>query len=261
MADEQALRRARLGWFGLLLAIVLVVLLAVGLRLGEEPGAMGRHIRTAADAGVARLGPIGAFVGLYAEESGLPLPLPGDFLVIYLGRQFASWPLGLVAAWLGLELAVVGGATNLYLLSRHFGRRLLHGWVGALMHLTPGRLARAERWYRRWGPLAIICGRHILGLRPVVTVASGMLRIRYPVFALSTAISTAPWAAFWLWIGVRYGRPLEAFLRLHGSAYVVVPLLVIGLVMAGALRRRARTADLDETEKVVERGHQAPGDL
>ncbi|MGH7922410.1 MAG: hypothetical protein ACREQM_21095 [Candidatus Dormibacteraceae bacterium] len=71
--------------------------------------------------------------GLYAEESGVPLPVPA------------------LAAWCGLEIAVVGGAINRYLLSRHFGRHLLEGWVGALRHLAPGRLEPVERWSRRWG--------------------------------------------------------------------------------------------------------------
>ena len=107
----------------------------------------------------------------------------------------------------------------------------------------PARLARVERWSRRWGPLTIIFGRHVFGMRPAVTVASGMLRVPYPLFALSTAISTAPWAALWLWVGVRYGPRVGHFLNLHGWVYPAVPLLVIGVMVAATLHGRHTMQD------------------
>ena len=62
---------------------------------------------------------------LYAEESGVPLPAPGDVFVLYVGahvpRNLVAW----VSAWLGLILAVVLGATNLFFISRRFGRKLV----------------------------------------------------------------------------------------------------------------------------------------
>jgi len=49
-------------------------------------------------------------------------------------------------------VVVVLGATNLYLISRRIGRRLLAGRLGAVLHVTPERLDQAERWFHRWGP-------------------------------------------------------------------------------------------------------------
>ncbi|MGH7921299.1 MAG: DedA family protein [Candidatus Dormibacteraceae bacterium] len=226
-------------WVALaLLAGVCGAVAVIALGIVEGPGDFAHDVRHVMTQAVLRLGPGASFVGLYLEESGVPLPVPGDALVLYLGHHFASSPPALIGVWCGLEVAVVAGATNLYLLARHFGRRLLEGWVGALLHLTPERLARVERWSRRWGPLAIIFGRHIFGLRPAVTVASGILRIPYPVFALSTAISTAPWAAILLWIGVHYGHRIGHFLNLHGWAYVMIPLLAVGGLVAAAAHGR-----------------------
>ena len=245
----QRFRPRRLAVLGLVLALAIVVLLVAAPSIAEGSGELVRHLRPVALLVVSRVGPGAAFIGLYAEESSVPLPVPGDFLVVYLGHHFASSLPALAGAWLGLELAVVGGASNLYLLSRHFGRRLLEGWMGALLHLTPPRLARVERWSGRWGPLAIIFGRHVFGLRPAVTVASGMLRVPYPLFALSTAISTAPWAALWLWVGVRYGLRIGHFLNLHGWIYAAVPLLVIGVMVAATLHGRTTMRDAKESEQ------------
>jgi len=55
---------------------------------------------------------MGSYGPLYLEESGVPLPAPGDVFVMYVGahvpRSLGSW----VLAWLGRIGAVVLGATN-----------------------------------------------------------------------------------------------------------------------------------------------------
>src|SRR5204862_76528 len=57
------------------------------------------------------------------------------------------------------------------------------------------RLAKAEVWFKRYGVLAIIFGRHIPGFRIPITVACGAFRIPYPVFAPSPAASISISAA------------------------------------------------------------------
>src|SRR5712692_1588523 len=47
---------------------------------------------------------------------------------------------------------------------------------------APRRLERAERWFERYGVLAIIFSRHIPGFRVPITVAAGVFKIRYQVF-------------------------------------------------------------------------------
>ena len=189
-----------------------------------------------------RFGPLGAIALLYIEESGIPLLAPGDVFVMYIGAQVPREPAYWLGAWLGLIAAVVLGATNLYLASRHLGGRLVHGRLGGLLHLTPERLARAERWFDRWGVWAIVFGRHVPGLRVPITVAAGVLRVRYPIFALSVAVSTAVWAGAWLAVGIALGGRVESFLRLHDEAIWLLPALIVVAVAAVLARRALRTS-------------------
>src|ERR1700682_5666178 len=171
---------------------------------------------------------------LYIEESGVPLPAPGDVFVMYVGahvpRNLVSW----IAAWLGLIGVVVLGATNLFFISRRFGRRLAEGRFAEVVHLSPERLERAEEWFQRYGVVAIIFGRHIPGFRVPITVAAGVLRISYRLFAASVAVSTAIWAGVVIIIGINFGPRMEAFLRLHRETYwlwaAVVAVMIIVIV-------------------------------
>lgn len=190
---------------------------------------------------LVRLGPPASFVALYLEESGVPLPISGDVFVVYLGHHFAGSLPGLVLAWLGLVVTVVAGSSNLYLVSRRWGRRLAEGRLGMLLHLTPSRLATAERWFGRWGVPAIVFGRHVFGFRVPITVAAGVCRVPYPVFAASVAVSTAVWAAIWLWLGVTFGRQLAHLLTHHHWTYALLltgVVLFIGLAVLARARRR-----------------------
>lgn len=123
------------------------------------PGASPRRRRRAHPAAVVRLGfgslVLLALLVLYLEESGLPLGLPGDVCVMYVGHRAAGQPLTWLASWLGLIGCVLLGASNLYLISRRWGHRLLEGRLGRLLHLDQRRLAQGERWFARWGIWAI----------------------------------------------------------------------------------------------------------
>ncbi len=193
------------------------------------------------------------FALLYLEESGIPLPAPGDVFVMYVGvhvpHQFGAW----IAAWLGLIVAVVLGATNLFLISRKYGRRLAESALAEYVHLYHSRLMRAEKWCRRYGVLAIIFGRHIPGFRIPITVAAGVFQIPYRVFAPSAAVTSAIWAGVVLIIGINFGPHLADLLRVHSYLYFLWGAIVLGLVLSIFIRQRLRAARLKADRPVESR--------
>jgi membrane protein DedA with SNARE-associated domain len=219
---------------------IVVVLVIVLMALLVEHDAAGQA--PDADSSIRSLlmedGYLVGFALLYIEESGVPLFIPGDAFLAYVGHRLPHNVPVFLAAWIGFVLAVTFGATNLYLLSRRYGRRLLEHRFAGLLHLTPERLDTAERSFRRWGPWALIFGRHILGLRVPLTVAAGVLKLPYRTFAISVAISSAAWAAVFLMLGLFFGDSVERSLRSHpllyfaGGAAIVAAVVVIAVVRA-----------------------------
>jgi membrane-associated protein len=189
---------------------------------------------------VRRYGAAGSLGLLYIEESGVPLPVPGDVYVIYLGHLAAGyWP-HLVGYWLAIIAAVVAGSTNLYWISRRWGVKLIEHPLASVFHLEPARLEKAKAWFDRWGVLAMIFGRHIPGFRVPLTVVAGTLKFPYRLFVPSVAVSTAIWAGIFLLIGDKLGGAIARFSGRNTWVYAVGTVLLLGAM--GFLAWRASRA-------------------
>ena len=211
---------------------LLVVLTILGLVVSLAPFPVPQHQL----AGFLRQhGGKAAILLLYIEESGIPVPMPGDVLVSYVGLR-SHGLLAWIASWLAIITAVALGATNLYLVARRWGRPLVEGRLGNAFHLTPQKLHRAERSFARWGPFALIFGRHIPGARVPITIAAGILRVSYPLFMGCVVVSTSIWAAIFMVIGDVIGNQVAAIVHAHPVAYLLIPALV--LIMCGYVSLR-----------------------
>ncbi|HEV3234558.1 MAG TPA: DedA family protein [Candidatus Dormibacteraeota bacterium] len=187
-------------------------------------------------------GYLGAMGLLYVEESGIPVPAPGDVFVLYVGAHAPKQPLQWLAAFAGVIAAVLLGSSNLYLISRNFGRKLVEGRIGRVLHITPRHVARAEGWFERWGIWAIIFGRHIPGFRVPITVGAGLFRVPYRKFAVGVVISTVLWAGVFMYMGLRFGARIEAFMLLHRETYWLIPVVVAVLLLMRILAGRGQEA-------------------
>src|ERR1700716_726412 len=217
-------------------AIVAGVMVAVGLLEGDVAEDL-THFGSLVTGLMNRFGAAASFALLYIEESGVPLPVPGDVYVAYLGKLNASSFSNLVLSWLGIIAVVVGGATNLSLVSRRFGPALLrHRFVHDVLGVDEARLERVRGWSKRWGALAIIFGRHVPGFRIPVTVLAATTGVPYRIFAPSVAVSTAVWAAIGLWIGATFGQSIGNLLARYPWLYLVALGLVIVAVAVAVVR-------------------------
>jgi membrane protein DedA with SNARE-associated domain len=202
-----------------------------------------------ADASIGALlkayGYLGGFALIYIEETGIPLFIPGDVFLLYVGSRLPHNVPILLAAWLGFVIAVTLGSTNLYLLSGRFGRRLIEHRLARFLHITPERVDSAQHWFRRYGPWALIFGRHIPGFRVPLTVVAGILELPYGIFAISVAVSSAVWAGLFLVLGSVFGSSIEKAIRsnllLFGEATVVI-IAAVAVVAFIRSRRSARQA-------------------
>src|SRR6202521_3996404 len=84
--------------------------------------------RGASEAFLAQHGVLAAFVYLAVEESGVPIPVPGDFLMLALGVRAREGTIVLWQVIAAMEAGTVLGSSLLYWLARRGGRGGLGGY-------------------------------------------------------------------------------------------------------------------------------------
>ena len=177
---------------------------------------------------------LGLFVVILLEEIGIPLPAPGDVAITYGGylttRGTIPYPLAYVAVVGG---AVIGATINTTL-SRIYGRRII-ARVGPYLGITEERLVTAENLFKRWGPWAIIVGRHIPGMRIVLSALSGILLVPYRVFTPCVAVSATIWAAIFLELGRLLGPKARDLFAFFPAPLLPWVLLGLGVLLVGYL--------------------------
>jgi membrane protein DedA with SNARE-associated domain len=176
--------------------------------------------------------------------SELIMPLAG-----YLcGKGELSFPLVVVVGTLGS----LAGQLPLYALGRRAGGERLRRFAerhGHWITVSPADLERAERWFQRHGRKAVFFCRCVPGLRSLISIPAGMLRMELGGFLLFSALGAALWntllASAGRALGRRYGE-VEAWLSPVGYGVLAVAVgiylvRVVQLRRAAGRRRRTRS--------------------
>ena len=184
---------------------------------------------------------IALFIILLLEESGIPLPLPGDLVMVFAGVRVAQGRSHFLVSMLLMESATLIGASLLYLLARRGGRPMLYRY-GKFLHLDLDKLARAEDFLNRHGALAIVAGRIIPGLRIPTSLAAGVFGVPYHVYFPSVAVGASVYILFFYLLGYFFGpEVLRVVEGPHFSVRFVAVLVGMGIVIAAywTIRRRS----------------------
>jgi membrane protein DedA with SNARE-associated domain len=188
---------------------------------------------------------LGLFLFLVVEEAGLPVWfLPGDALVMAAGARPGNTPATVLLILLAVTAGVSVGSTALYATVRRGGRPVLDRY-GHFLHLNEKRITTLEGWLHRYGPLAIVAGRLIPGLRTPTTVMAGLFNVPYWIFAPSTALAAVLWALLYFFAGSLLASEWQNLVALvTGNADDVAQVAVLVILLAiviGALVRRRRS--------------------
>lgn len=148
---------------------------------------------------------LGLFLLLFAEEGGIPLPIPGDIFIATASALPSSNYFLIVAT---VVTATLTGSTILFTLAKKFGHKLLLKY-GKYIKITPQKVAKIERWFVKYGGLAIVIGRLIPGLRIITPVVAGLFGVSYKAFWLYTALAAFIWANVYFVLGRFFGEILD----------------------------------------------------
>ncbi len=175
-----------------------------------------------------------------AETSAfLGLLVPGEAVIITAGALAGQGTLEVpILIAVVVAGATIGDAVG-YLLGRRYGFR----WAD--------RLARRKTWSQRlrrvraWmsgprGGFAVLGGRFVGYIRPLVPFTAGAAGMRYPIFLAFSAPATLAWASGSVLLGALFGASGERIIQTFGLGAVLALTVVLVAVLCIVVVRRRR---------------------
>ena len=186
-----------------------------------------------------------AIVGLIlVKEAGLPIPVPGDLIVIGAGVAAGRGDMDPAVALVALVVASIVGGVIQFGLLRSVARPAL---LRLLSRVTSTERidGQAER-LRRGGVRSVAVARSTPGVRIVAIAASALADLPAAVFVAGLAAGNALFIAAHFGLGFLLGEPVLSVVggALGPIAIVGVALAVLGAVGWIVVSRRRRGAQL-----------------
>ncbi len=148
-------------------------------------------------------------------------PLPTFLVAFANGLAYGTLWGGVLSV-----LATTLGASVAFGLARALGRGAIEALVGQT------QLASADRWFARWGALAVLVARLIpLMSLDLISYGAGLTRMRFWQFLLATLVGVVPSTVLYAYLGERAARYALALLALNG-------LVLLAAIVAALIRRR-----------------------
>jgi len=148
------------------------------------------------------IGYAGLFVLMAMESSALPIP--SEVVLPFAGYLAFSGKMNFGLALVDATLAGLAGSLVAYFLALKLGRPVVYGLLGRA-GVSPKRLDDGERWVDSKGAWSVLIGRFIPGVRSVISIPAGLLRMELRPFVILTVVGSFVWSAALIYVGYSAG--------------------------------------------------------
>jgi membrane protein DedA with SNARE-associated domain len=175
---------------------------------------------------------------MLVKAAGVPVPIPGDVILLATAARAAEGKVLLSVAFVALLVSLTVGGVLQFLLARGPARIFVVRY-GERLGLTSERLDRVGARMRQGGPFGIGLAVLTPGVRTAVIPACGLAGIPLRVFLPGLAIGSAVDLALHFAIGIA-GSSIFAVVVQPSPILIVIVLALIGLAAWFFLARRRR---------------------
>jgi membrane protein DedA with SNARE-associated domain len=176
----------------------------------------------------------GGYVGialLMAIESAC-IPLPSEIIMPFAGYLVSVGRFNLYWAATAGAIGCNLGSIVAYEVGKRGGRPLAERW-GRYVLIGPGELDTADRFFKRFGSIAVLIGRLLPVIRSFIAFPAGVARMPLVPFHLYTFLGSWPWCFGLAWVGMKLGDKWNSDPRVKAAFHSAD--LVIGLVVVAAI--------------------------
>lgn len=184
----------------------------------------------------------GVFFLMILESSLFPVPselviLPAAYLA-----QKGEMSLSMIV-FAGTMGSFLGASMNYYLALR-IGRPLAYKiaekpWARFFL-LSHAHLAAAEKYFLKHGKISTFIGRLIIGVRHLISLPAGFVRMKYFAFSFYTILGSFCWVFILAIFGYFFGEQEELFRMYYKEILLILFALAVIFAFYFYFRKRAK---------------------
>jgi membrane protein DedA with SNARE-associated domain len=170
----------------------------------------------------------GGIVILMAIESAC-IPLPSELIMPFAGYLVYQGTMKLLLVATAGAIGCNVGSLIAYEIGCYGGRPLVERY-GRWIWLGRHELDWADRFFARWGYLAVFVGRLLPVIRTFIALPAGIARMPRGRFHVYTFLGSWPWCFGLAWLGMKLGENWRVIGKyLHKFDAVILAVLVVGI--------------------------------
>jgi len=201
---------------------------------------------------IQNIGWIGILLIMAIESANIPIPSE-------VTMPLAGWLLVQARGGSAIEAIVLGGLIGAlgcllgsvinYAIGAYGGRPFVERY-GKYLLISHKDIARADKWFARWGDWASFISRLLPVVRTFISFPAGIVRINFLRFSIFTFVGSFIWCSALALGGFLMGANWEELRRvMRPFDYPIIAIILIGL--AYYVYRHVRHAREDADEAVV----------
>jgi membrane protein DedA with SNARE-associated domain len=168
------------------------------------------------------------------------IPVPSEAIMPFAGFAVSEGTMTLLGITVAGVLGNLVGSWIAYAVGLYGGRPFIDKY-GKYVLLRHHHVELAERWFARYGPIAVFFSRMLPIVRTFISLPAGIAKMPFWKFTVYTLLGCIPWVLMLGWAGTRLGENWEKIRPyLHLADYAVAAVLAIVVVWAVVKWRKDR---------------------
>lgn len=173
---------------------------------------------------------------------GMGIPLPSEVIMPFSGALVAQGRFNFLGIILCASIGTLLGSTILYCIGRYVGRNFFIRY-GRYFLVSQKELAIAERFFLKYGWIAILLGEMIPIIRAYIAFPAGIAKVKIRIFIVVCFLGAFIWSFALTFAGMKLGdnwEQIEPFFR--QMDYLVLFIIFVIIALAIFLRIRGKSS-------------------
>ena len=169
-------------------------------------------------------------------------PSPSDVVIVVAGTLVSTYVINFIPTLLVTTIGSVSGFMTLFFIGTQVDKKIIE--KGRYKFLSIDALAKAEKWFSKYGYWIILGNRFLSGTRAVISFFAGLSELNPKKTLSLSLISSTVWNLLIISLGVLFGNniPLiDSYLKTYSNIVLIITAAaLVVLVVRYILQKRRK---------------------